>query len=328
MIIIPQGFEVGERLDKILANRFSNFSRNWIQKLIKQGAVFVNGKKADPDYRVKNADRLSFELTPPPPKTEFPKPDAKIKFKVIHDEKDFAVIEKPSGLVVHPSDTVRWGTLANGLLHHWPQLEGVGEDPLRPGIVHRLDRETSGLMVVAKTQIGFNWLKKQFQSRLVNKKYLALLSGKTSKLKDEINAPVGRSASDPLKQSVGGLKQAITFYEVVRRFNRFTLVEARPKTGRMHQLRVHFAYIGHPIAGDPVYASRRLRPPSGLKRLFLHAFYLEFSLPSGKKKTYEIPLPKELETVLENLKKQEQATQKQKKPKKNKSKKSKKSRKC
>lgn len=304
---IPQSFEIGQRVDKILKNRFPQFSRNWIQKLIAQGVVRVNGKKIDPDFKIHSNDKLYFELIAPPQTKEPPKADPKVKFKILYEDEHVAVIEKPSGLVVHPSDSVKWGTLVNGLLAVWPQMEGVGEDFFRPGIVHRLDRETSGVMVTAKTQLAYEHLKKQFQNRTVEKKYVALLMGRTSKLKGEINAPIGRSENDPMKRSVGGIKEAITLYEVIRRFERYTLVEAMPKTGRTHQLRVHFSYIGHPIAGDDKYTPKRAKPPLGLKRLFLHACDLTITLVSGKLKHFHSPLPSELAKVLEDIEKIEKS---------------------
>ena len=262
-------------------------------------------------------------------------PDSKVKFGVVFDGKDFAIIDKPAGLVVHPSHTHKKGTLVNGLLARWPEIRGVGEDPLRPGIVHRLDKETSGLMAVAKSQPVFLWLKKQFQDRKVEKKYIALAYGNIIQNKGEITAPIGRfgvkqvainSVNKGLLGNVNKSRNARTGFKILARYSGFTplevavprssgiapkararlltgftLVEAIPYTGRMHQIRVHFKYLGYPIAGDKKYAGKRISKVIDLPRHFLHSSYLSFNLPSGERVEFKSELPDELQAVIDQL---------------------------
>ena len=202
----------------------------------------------------------------------------------------------------------------NGLLARWPELRDIGEDPLRPGIVHRLDKETSGLLVIAKTQLMFEWLKKQFRDRNVTKTYIALVSGRITKSEGEITVPIGRlkakqiAVSPPstnrnkrVSGNVNKSRNASTGFKILGFYDGFTLVEAYPKTGRMHQIRVHFKYLGHPLAGDKTYASRRVLNTLPLSRHFLHASALSFSLPGGQKAAFFSPLPEDLSEVLQEL---------------------------
>src|SRR3989344_6509049 len=257
--------EAGIRLDKFLAKRFPDHSRAYFQKLIEKGKVTVNYRPAEKDASLKAGDLVlgEFELV-----SEISiAPDSSVKFKVIYDAKEFAVVEKSAGLVTHPSATHKSGTLVNGLLAHWPEIAGVGESALRPGIVHRLDKETSGLMVVAKTQPMYLWLKNQFQDRKVEKKYTALVFGKMSQKEGEISVPIARHKTKQItvphankgfsgnayksRKASTGFK-ILGFYPVRSSraavlwtralgasatshggFDGFTLVEVTPKTGRM-----------------------------------------------------------------------------------------------
>ena len=302
--------EAGTRLDKFLAKRFPDHSRNYFQQLIKKGKISVNENPADKDASLKPDDLVLGELEPVGEISIAP--DSSVKFKVIRDAKEFAVVEKLAGLVTHPSATHKRGTLVNGLLARWPEIAGVGEDPSRPGIVHRLDKETSGLMVVAKTQPMYLWLKKQFQDRKVEKKYIALVFGKMSQKEGEISVPIARRKTkqitipDANKGFSGNAyksRKASTGFKILDFYNDFTLVEALPRTGRMHQIRVHFKHIGHPLAGDKTYASKRVLSALPMERHFLHAGYLAFDLPSGEKAEFSSDLPADLKKVLAGLEK-------------------------
>ena len=302
--------EAGTRLDKFLAKRFPDHSRAYFQKLIEKGKVTVNGRPAEKDASLKAGDLVSGEFEPVGEISITP--DSSVKFRVVCDAKEFAVVEKPAGLVTHPSATHKSGTLVNGLLARWPEMAGVGESALRPGIVHRLDKETSGLMVVAKTQPMYLWLKKQFHDRKVEKKYIALVFGKMSRKEGEISVPIARHKTKQItvpgvnKEFSGNAyksRKASTGFKVLGFYDDFTLVEASPKTGRMHQIRVHFKHIGHPLVGDKTYASRRVLSALPMERHFLHAGYLAFSLPSGEKAEFSSDLPADLKEILNGLEK-------------------------
>ena len=321
--------EAGTRLDKFLAKRFPDHSRNYFQQLIKKGKISVNENPADKDASLKPDDLVLGELEPVGEISIAP--DSSVKFKVIRDAKEFAVVEKLAGLVTHPSATHKRGTLVNGLLARWPEIAGVGEDPSRPGIVHRLDKETSGLMVVAKTQPMYLWLKKQFQDRKVEKKYIALVFGKMSQKEGEISVPIARHKTKQITVPVANKsstfllsikpntrcsgkvldkgfsgnayksRKASTGFKILDFYDNFTLVEASPKTGRMHQIRVHFKHIGHPLAGDKTYASKLVLSALPMERHFLHAGYLAFDLPSGEKAEFSSDLPADLKVILNGL---------------------------
>ena len=273
----------------------------------------VDGKKVKPSYVLRQGDLVAlapgFTL---PTETKI-QPNPNMKLNIVYENSDVIVLDKPAGLIVHPRQTKTGvpiakelnNTLVSGLLAHYPLLTNVGDNPtIRPGIVHRLDKDTSGLMIVAKNQKSFNWLKKQFQERKVQKKYLALVCGQPKNDSDTIEAPLGRSKSDPTKQKIDSQgKPAVTDYKTIKRFKNFTLIEARPKTGRLHQIRVHLAHLGHPVAGDKKYGQENRPCPAGLKRQFLHAQELKIILPEGNKKTFSAPLPMDLTTIIEKLEK-------------------------
>ncbi|MDO8443444.1 MAG: RluA family pseudouridine synthase [Candidatus Azambacteria bacterium] len=234
-----------------------------------------------------------------------------IPLDIVYEDEDVVVLNKQAGISVHPSINEPSGTLVDALLARYPELKGVGEDPIRPGIVHRLDKDTSGLLVVAKNQKAFEFLKKEWQSGQVIKKYFALVWGEP-KESGEIISELARSPKDFRRRIVVNPgknrdkeitgKLAITEYKVVKKYKDFSLVEVKPKTGRMHQIRVHMASIGHPVAGDKIYGGKE-KNPEGLARQFLHAFYLSFSLPNGKKLALEADLPEDLRVFLTKLEK-------------------------
>lgn len=303
----------GLRLDKFLMKELSEQSRTFLQKLIKQDLISVNGKKAKQSYTLKSGDVVSVEI---PEKGEISlDPDSGIRFEVLHENKDFVVVNKPAGLTVHPSENEPSGTLVNGLLAKYPDILGVGEDRLRPGIVHRLDKDTSGVMIVARNDKTFQFFKDQFKNRKTVKKYVALVVGDIKKSSGVINFPIARKRSLPTKQVAvkdekqarGTVREAVTAYEVMRHLDidgkDFTLVEVSPKTGRLHQIRVHFSAIGHPVAGDMKYGSKDKVSIRNLHRQFLHAESLEIDVPFAeevgfKKMIFKAPLPEELAALI------------------------------
>ena len=321
------------RLDKFLASHFPDYSRAYLQKQIKSGAVLINGQIKKPSYILKEDDKVETEILPTPEISL--EPDATIKIKIVYEDDDVMVVDKPAGLTAHPSETQKSETLVNTLLAHYPPLKDIGDDPLRPGLVHRLDKDTSGLMIIAKNNNAFEWLKKQFQERKVEKKYLALVVGKPKESSGEIKTFITRSKSDPTKQRSfllpsdegrtgwgvektsnttpsqsppqlrvrGQMREAISYYKTLKKFKNFTLLEAVPKTGRMHQIRAHLAWLGCPVAGDTKYGPRKAIVPAGLKRQFLHATKLTITLPNGEKRTFTSPLPNKLSAILQTLEK-------------------------
>jgi 23S rRNA pseudouridine1911/1915/1917 synthase len=295
--IILKVTESSERLDRYLANAISDLSRAEVQRLIAAGRVTVNGTNAKASFRLEVDDEVVVQV-PPPESTEV-YPEA-IPLDVVYEDDDLLVIDKPAGMVVHPAHGHRSGTLVNALLALYPQLAEVGGAE-RAGIVHRLDKDTSGLILVAKHGAAQKELQRQFKHHAVEKVYLALLEGRLEPAQGIIDAPIGRDKRRRKQMAVvRSGRQANTAYRVVERLGGYTLAEVRPQTGRTHQIRVHLAFIGHPVVGDRVYGYRRQR--LRLRRQFLHAQTISFRLPS----THEVvefhsPLPDDLRRVLANL---------------------------
>jgi len=282
----------GERLDRFLAARCPDLSRSRIQQLIESGHVAVNGHAAKAAHRLKSGDVVAVTVPPPQPAPGLSPED--IPLTVVYEDADLLVVDKPAGLTVHPAPGHPSGTLVNALLARVPDLGGVGGE-LRPGIVHRLDKDTSGLIVVAKHERALRHLQAQFKARQVRKAYLALVHRRVQPAEGVIDAPIARDPRNRKRMAVvADGRAAVTRYRVVRYLPDYTLVEAEPATGRTHQIRVHFAHIGHPLAGDPLYG--------GLTKLvarqFLHAHRLTFRLPSGEERTFSSPLPEDLEQAL------------------------------
>lgn len=230
-----------------------------------------------------------------------------LNISIIYQDNDLVVINKPAGVSVHRGISEKGETIADWLVEKFPEIKNIGDEPeLRSGIVHRLDKETSGVLVMARNQKSFEFLKNKFQSREVVKKYLALAEGELKKYKGVISLPIGKSGSDFRKKSAfasakGGLREAITEYKTIEKFSGYALVEIYPKTGRTHQIRVHFKAIGNPIVCDSLYGGKRMTCPFGLTRHFLHASFLEFVAPSGIRLKIEADLPEDLEKVLKGL---------------------------
>ena len=293
----------GLRLDAFLASQIEGWSRARLQKLIENEDVLVNGKPSKSSYKLREGDDLEIELTAAPA-TDFAPED--IPIDVVYEDDTLVVVNKPAGLVVHPAAGTPSGTLANALAFHFQQLPARG---VRPGIVHRLDRDTSGLIVVAKTEAALENLSDQFRDRTVFKSYVALVHGRMSPDSGKIDQPLARDRSNRTRMAVvRGGRNAVTLYRVRRSFDRFTLLDVELKTGRTHQIRVHLAWLKHPVVGDETYGGGRdntiqdsqLRAHvRNLKRHFLHAEKLSFTHPkTGQVVKFESPLPAELSALL------------------------------
>jgi 23S rRNA pseudouridine1911/1915/1917 synthase len=295
----------GDRLDRFLVRQMPNWSRSQIQRLIHDGLVKVGsgpvrkaGEEVDFGTQISvSAEHEELRSTP-----------EDLPLAIVYEDADLLVVNKPAGMVVHVGAGVRSGTLVNALLHHVAALSAAGGD-LRPGIVHRLDRMTSGLIVVAKHDVAHRRLSDQFKSREVRKTYVALVHGRVANDTGQISRPVGRDPQRRTRMKAGGIaaRDAVTTYRVVRRIGGFTLLEAAPRTGRTHQIRVHLASLGHPVVGDTTYGAPAKLKLEGrevptLPRTFLHAAKLEFTHPVlGVQLNFEAPLPGELAAFLARI---------------------------
>ena len=299
--------ETPERLDVYLSKRLQGPSRSAIQGWIRNGAVLVDGADSKPGYQVRAGETVTVCPPAPEPSDLAPEP---LALAIAYEDEWLAVIDKPAGLVVHPGAGVRRGTLANALLYHFKlRAEGC----IRPGIVHRLDRNTSGLLVVAKDERTHDALAKQFQRREVEKRYTALVYGRLSPKQGTIDVPLGRDPSSRTRISTRSRRprQAVTDYAVTREYGRFSLLDVTLHTGRTHQIRVHLQHIKHPVVGDTTYGgdpraflqqSVLIRDIQALRRHFLHAGRLAFLHPALERRmTFESPLPPELAQFLERL---------------------------
>jgi len=226
----------------------------------------------------------------------------KLKIPIIYEDNDILAVNKPAFLVVHNGDE----SVAGWLIKNYSQIKDIGEDSNRPGIVHRLDKDTSGILLIAKNQKSFEYLKEQFQQRKIKKTYLVLVHGRLKNDEGVIELAIAKSKKDFRKKTTTGkmagkIREAVTEYKALKRFNNFTLIEAYPKTGRTHQIRVHLKAIGHPVVCDKLYGSKKQKCPLGLNRHFLHASSLEFNLPSGGRIKLEADLPQDLQNTLNML---------------------------
>lgn len=289
-----------ERLDKYLTACLPEFSRARIQGLIDDGFVDVDGRPAKKGgVKLEGGERLRVRIPPPQPSALIPE---QIPLDVIFENDDLLVVNKAAGMVVHPAAGHDSGTLVNAVLGYDPDLEGIGGEE-RPGLVHRLDKDTSGLIVLAKNERAHRWLVEQFKERLVDKTYLALVDGKPPTPTGRIEAPIGRDPRDRKKMAVVNLdkgREAVSEYKTLESFPRHTLLEFYPHTGRTHQIRLHCAFLGCPITADTFYGHRK--PSVDLNRHFLHAWRLKITLPGEEKpRLFEAPIPGELMVVLEWL---------------------------
>ncbi len=292
--------EAGERLDVFLSRKIPELTRSRIKKLISEGLVSLGeGKGVKASRQVRAGEKITIRVPPP---EEISLEPEEVPFEILYEDAHLAVIVKPPGVVVHPAAGHLRGTLVHGLLRRLTDLSGVGGQ-LRPGIVHRLDKDTSGLMVVAKNDQAHLRLTTMFKGREVEKWYLALVHGVPEPRSGKINAPIGRHPVHRKKMMAGAPRgrSAETFYRVREVFRRAALLEVRPYTGRTHQIRVHLAYIGHPIVGDPLYGGRRPQGPKA-ERQMLHAWRLAFEHPvTGARLSFEAPPPPDFEKLLKEL---------------------------
>ncbi len=301
-----------QRLDLFLASRFSETSRSAIQRAINGGAITVDGKTVKPSHRLRAGEEIAGEIPSAPVIDAVPE---NIPLDIVYEDEEIIVVNKPAGMVTHPGAGATSGTLANGLVYH---LNRIGRQPprrggsSRPGIVHRLDVGTSGLIVVAKTDRAHLNLAEQFESRSVTKGYTALVYGAVKEDSGKIEAPIGRDPRNRVKMAVTrDGRQALTFYRVIERFNEFTLLDVEIKTGRTHQIRVHMAHAKHPIVADSTYGAGRANSIKSAKlraavarldRPFLHAGRLGFVHPAtGERMEFTAPLPPELRDFLEKV---------------------------
>ncbi len=287
----------GARLDKFVAERLPELSRTHARKLIDEGYITVNGEAAKPSLKLAEGDDIEVVVPPENP------PDLvanDIPLNIIYEDRDVLVVDKPAGLAVHPAPGHPDHTLVNAVLHHLPDLAAEDAASLRPGIVHRLDMDTSGIIVVAKNRAAQADLSAQFAERTVAKTYLVLVRGRLTPEKGIIDAAIGRDRANRQRMAVSAKgREARTDYRVVRYAGDYTLAEIKPETGRTHQIRVHLAAIGYPVVGDATYG---VKAPF-LERQFLHAHRIRFRLPStGEEAEFESPLPEDLERALEAIK--------------------------
>ena len=289
-----------QRLDVFLTTCLPEFSRSRIQGLIKDGFVKVDAETVIKTGRDLEPDEMIEIRIPPPVPSGLVAED--IPLDIIFENEDLVVVNKPAGMVVHPSPGHNSGTLVHAALGYIPELEGIGGEE-RPGIVHRLDKDTSGLIVIAKNERAHRWLQEQFKSRKVEKIYLALVDGRPPTPAGRVEAPIGRNTTHRKLMAVVPLakgREAVSEYHTLESFPAHTLLEVHPLTGRTHQIRVHMAFLGCPVAADMVYGKHK--PTLELDRHFLHAYRLKVILPGGKQPTnFEAPLPQELKFVLEYL---------------------------
>lgn len=313
-LILRVGHSIKERrLDKYLHGRFSNLSRRFIQDAIKQGTAKVNGKIAKASLKLNPGDEISFVLPEPPSKEILPED---IPLNIIYEDSELIILNKQPGILVHPARGNTHGTLVNALAFYSDELSsGLGE--FRPGIVHRLDKNTTGVMVVTKNDTAQWKIAKQFELRQVNKTYLAIVHGTPELTADRIKASLGIHPRFREKYAIrpGIGKEAITFYEVREAFRGFSLLELTPKTGRTHQIRVHLTYLKHPIVADDMYGGKLVYPwqladaeptvqDPVINRVALHAFSLEFKHPGTEKMVkFEAPLPEDMQNLLDLLRK-------------------------
>lgn len=317
--------DVGTRLDAFLASQIEDWSRSRLQKLIDDGEVLVNSKTTKSSYKLREADEIEVELIRPETKTFTPE---NIPLEIVHEDDAIIVINKPAGMIVHPGAGASSGTLANAVAYLFEirrqgdaetrRLENVFVPPvspvasIRPGIVHRLDKDTSGLIVVAKTELAHEHLSEQFRERKVYKSYVALVHGVVKEIKRKIEEPIARDPRNRTRMAVvRGGRHALSIYKVKRSFDRFTLLDVEIKTGRTHQIRVHLAFIKHPVVGDETYNEGRDKTVvevkiraaiSKLNRIFLHAEQLGFYHPTTNEwMKFKAELPDELTNLMEIL---------------------------
>lgn len=291
-----------KRLDKFISEMEEDLSRTTIQRLIEEEKVLVNEQKVKTSYKPISGDKIRI-IVEQRPKLELKA--QKIPVQIMYEDKDIVVVNKPKGMVVHPANGNYDGTLVNALLGMYEDKSdwsfSEDEENFRPGIVHRLDKDTSGLLIVAKNDVALMKMSKEIQERKVTKKYIALVKGNVPDDEATIDLPIARSTKDRKKMAVDEKgKNAVTYFKVLKRYDRYTLLELKIATGRTHQIRVHMSYIGHPVVGDEVYSNGKNE--FEVKGQMLHAWKLEFIHPiTGKKINLEAPVPDYFKEILEKL---------------------------
>jgi 23S rRNA pseudouridine1911/1915/1917 synthase len=295
-----QRVDDGIRLDKFLVVRFPGYSRTLLQKIAKEGHVRVNGKVIRPGKTVEEGDRVDVRL---PQLTRAYAIPENIPLTVIHEDSALILINKPAGLTIHPGAGQRRGTLANALSYRFGELSSV-QGQLRPGIVHRLDKDTSGILLVAKDDLNHHYLATQFRERTIKKEYRAIVHGVVELDSDMISLPLGPDRHRPTRMAVRHDigRPSDSFYEVLERFERFSYVRVRPRSGRTHQIRVHMAALGHPVVADSLYGVRSDRFEGMVRRQMLHAYKITFRHPLTKETlTFKAPIPEDMERLLSHL---------------------------
>ncbi len=292
--------DAGQRLDRYLTGTLSDLSRTAVQQLIANGSALVNGKKSKAGYLLREGDEIQISSIIPTSDMGSARPIA-IPLDIVYEDQDVMVVNKPAGMVVHPAPGHHDDTLVNALLAYEPSLQQADES-LRPGIVHRLDKDTSGLIIVAKNARAQATLIEQMQRHAIIKRYLALVDGNVALDQGSIDAPIGRDPRHRQQMAITaiGSREARTHFKVLERYARHTLLLIELETGRTHQIRLHLKAIGHPVVGDPVYGSGSVFKRAPLQRQFLHACQLRFTHPfTGEMIELEAPLPADLQAVLE-----------------------------
>jgi 23S rRNA pseudouridine1911/1915/1917 synthase len=302
---IPFDFS-GKRADVVFSRLLSGFTRSQIRRLIDERLILVEGKPIKPSKKLSGGETVSIKLLPPEPMETRPQ---NIPLKVLYEDDDIVVVNKAAGISVHPGAGIKEGTLVNALLYRCKGLSGIG-GKIRPGIVHRLDKDTSGVMVVAKNDFAHQALIGQFKSREVRKSYIALLLGKVKGDAGSFSSPIGRHPTNRIKMSSRAKtgKEALTLWKVIKRYEEATMVEAEPRTGRTHQIRVHFADNGYPLLGDRVYGPVKHKSDllntvaRNLGRHALHASTIGFVHPTSEKRVeFHAPLPNDMMEVINTL---------------------------
>lgn len=291
-----------KRLDSYIVEELEDLSRTTVKRLIDEEKILVNGKKQKSSYKPEMGDVISIDM---PEAREIKLEAQNIPVPVIYEDNDIIVVNKPKGMVVHPANGNPDGTLVNAILAMCKNsLSGIGGE-IRPGIVHRLDKDTSGLLIVAKNDTAHMKMSKQIQDRKVTKKYIALVKGVIAENEATIDLPIARSTKDRKKMGVDpNGKNAITHFKVLKRYDKYTLLELKIDTGRTHQIRVHMSYIGHPVVGDFVYSNGKNE--FDIEGQMLHARYLEFKHPiTGEELKLEAPIPEYFESILKKLENRE-----------------------
>lgn len=291
--------ETNDRIDQYLSQELNEISRSYIQKLIKDGLVTVNNKNVKAKYIVSEGDHIQINL-PEPQKLEI-EPE-NIPIDIVYEDDDIAIVNKPQGMVVHPAPGNYSGTLVNALLYRLKSLSSIN-GIIRPGIVHRIDKDTSGLLMIAKNNLAHEKLSKQLKDHSINRIYYALVDGNIKEEKGTIDAPIGRHPVDRKKMAVTtkNSKEAKTHFTVLERYGQYTLIEARLETGRTHQIRVHMSYINHPVTGDPVYGSKNQKFKTNGQ--LLHAKTIGFIHPrTGQYLEFDSQLPEQFLRILDILK--------------------------